>query len=637
MSKTLVGALRVTLGLDSAEFATGAARVQSISQKMGKQLADIGAAVSVASAGVAMAIRGAINSADDMGELAQKLGVPVESLSALKYAAEKSGVSFEDLQGSLLKLSRGMADSPQKFEKLGIAVRDARGEMRPTVDVMKDIADRFKAMPDGAEKSALAMDLFGKSGAAMILALSDGGDGLQALLDRAKELGLVISQETSDSAGRFNDSLTDLGAIATGLATIIAAELAPVLEKIGAFVLDIASAFQNLSPGTREFIAWAAGLTVLLGPILLALAAMAPVLALLFSPLTLVAAAIGGIVYAFSKWDEIVAAFSQGIGNLVDNGLRWLLENLGYTKEETDAATRAFWIVMAPLTSLKDMFVNLAVAAMQLATDFKKMAENSYTWVTTKFEELVAWLEALPSRMVEIGANIIQGLADGIASKWEAVKASIRTADTSMMQTFQEDWMIQSPSKVTEAYGKHIAEGLANGIAKGRDLVGEAVSGLNTVATGAMKGIGDLGRQVGDMFATAATNVLTGVTSLREAVGQLFQQLAQLFINSAMKSLFGDIFSGMNFGVPGYASGTMSAASGLAIVGEEGPELVRMRGGEQVYDARRTDRMLNGGAGESGPMQIRNQVYLDGTLILDRLDTAEGERALGGVMRKLGY
>lgn len=689
MAKTLVGALRVTLGLDSAEFASGAARVQNLSAQMAKKLAVIGTAVSVVGAGVATAIRGAINSADDMGELAQKLGVPVEALSALKYAAEKSGVSFEELQGSLLKLSRGMADSPEKFEKLGIAVRDAQGEIRPAVDVLKDIADRFKAMPDGAEKSALAMELFGKSGASMILALNGGGEGLQALLDRARELGLVISQETSEAAGNFNDNLHDLGAIATGLATIIAAKLAPVLEKISAFVLDMAAAFQNLDPATQEFIAWAAALAVILGPVLLAFAALAPLLALLFSPLVWIAAAIGAIVYAFLHWEEIVAKVKAWIADLVENGLNYLANALGYTTEEDIAAFKqGFWDA---IERIKQSFRDLAANIGETMETIKNGIVAAWDWIKTSVGGAIDWLgekwdtfigklqsaiqiakevgQAIADSMklpegfadkkgqgygglggyvpgsgtldpasYSTGAAMTDGIVTGAVDQMNIRSPELAAAMTVGLQAMKDAAQIASPSKVTEGYGRNLAEGLAQGITQGKDIVGQAAKGLTDTAAGAMKGIGDLGSRIGDMFATAATNVLTGVESLRDAVGKLIQQLAQLFINSAMKSLFGDLFDGLNLGgLNGYATGTLNAAAGWAMVGEEGPELVRMRGGERVFDARQTDRMTAAGAGGAGaPQQMVTQVYLDGELILNQIDTPQGEAVIARVNRRLG-
>jgi hypothetical protein len=644
MAKTLVGALRVTLGLDSAEFAAGAARVQAMSQKMSRQLAVIGAAVSVVGAGVATALRGAINTADDMGEMAQKLGVPVESLTALKHAAKILGVEFEGLQGGLLRLSRGMADNPEKFEALGIAVRDAQGQMRPTADVLRELADRFQSMPDGAEKTALAMDLFGKSGAAMIPMLNAGSVGITALMDEAKKLGLVISQETADSAGRFNENLDKLAATASGVALIIAANLAPVLEQISAFIVNAANAFQQLDPEMQKFLSWAAGLTVVLGPLIIGLGMVVGALGALLSPVALTVAGIGLLIAGIAtllptmeQWNKFCADMALIMGNL-------------------DIVFGLF--IDGAIENLKAAFAGLQTVAAEVWEGIKTSIGGAIDWIIARWDELVGKLQGAIQVARNVGTAISEalslgdgnaigdavttGLSNGILSGRNGVIAAITDLGLSAGQALKASLDSNSPSRVTHQIGVDAATGLANGINAGKDMVGQAAAGMGDVAAGAMKTVGDLGSRIGDMFATAATNVLTGVQSLREAVGQLLQQVAQLLINSAMKSLFGNIFGGggggggLFGGLPGYASGTMNASAGWAMVGEAGPELVRMRGGERVYDARRTDRMMGGGGEGGGPSQVTSNVYLDGELIRSQIETFEGEQAVGRVMRRLG-
>jgi phage-related protein len=668
MAKTLVGALRVTLGLDSAEFAAGAARVQAMSAQMAKKLAVIGTAVSVVGAGVATAIRGAINTADDMGEMAQKLGVPVEHLTALRHAAKILGVEFEGLQAGLLRLSRGMADSPEKFDALGISVRDANGQLRPTADVLKELSDRFQAMPDGAEKTALAMDLFGKSGAAMIPMLNAGSAGITALMDEAQKMGLVISQETADSAGKFNENLDKLAAAASGLALIIASHLAPVLEQISAFIVDMATAFQNLSPAAQEFLSWAAGLTVVLGPLIIGLG--------------LVVGAVGALVTPFTLTAGAIALLAAGIYAMLPTMEQWnkFWSDIGIIIEHVGTKIGEF--VTGAIETLKTAFSDLWTSAVEVWEGIKSTIGGAIDYVTAKWTAFIDLLTGAVDKAKAAGQAIAealsatpmngtggfegggggggksggggmynpasysagQGLSDGVingaADQMMMRSGELAAVMTMGLQVMKDAAQIASPSKVTEGFGRNLAEGLAQGMNQGKDLVGQAAQGLTDTAAGAMKGIGDLGARIGDMFATAATNVLTGVESLREAVGKLLQQIAQLLINSAMKQLFGNIFGGLNLGgVPGYATGTMNAAAGWALVGEQGPELMRMRGGERVYDARQTDRMMGGAAGAGAaaqPLQATTNVYLDGELILNQIDSPQGEAVIARVNRRLG-
>lgn len=122
-------------------------------------------------------------------------------MAGFKYAAELSGVSIDQLQTGLGKLikfqqdaAQGGKESTRVFEAFGIAVKDAEGNLRSTETLLKDFAVVFKALPNGPEKAAMALQVFGKSGLEMIPLLNAGADGIEAMTDRAKDLGLVFDE-----------------------------------------------------------------------------------------------------------------------------------------------------------------------------------------------------------------------------------------------------------------------------------------------------------------------------------------------------------------------------------------------------------------------------------------------------------
>jgi len=158
MADAVIGALRVNLGIDSAAFQNGLKQAQSGLQKFGSYaktgLLAAGAAATAAAGAMGLMVRNTINTADEMSKTAQKIGIPIEELSRLRYAADLSGVSFEGLQTAVGRLSRqmndarnGLASAKEPFDQLGVAVTNADGTLRGSSDVLKDIADRFSAMP----------------------------------------------------------------------------------------------------------------------------------------------------------------------------------------------------------------------------------------------------------------------------------------------------------------------------------------------------------------------------------------------------------------------------------------------------------------------------------------------------------
>lgn len=244
MASAVIGALRVNLGIDSAAFQDGLKSAQSSLSRFSNALkvGIMGAAAGVAAAltGIGLAVRGMIDEADQLSKAAQSVGMATEELSRLKWAADLSGVSFESLTGSLAKLSNAMAQSLTSatsqqalaFKTLGINVQNADGTMRSSREVLDMIAESFAHMKDGTEKTALAMQIFGRSGAQLIPLLNAGQFGLMEMADEAERLGIVIDTNTGKRAEVFNDTLTRLHAIFKGMVTQIMSGALPAMQAL---------------------------------------------------------------------------------------------------------------------------------------------------------------------------------------------------------------------------------------------------------------------------------------------------------------------------------------------------------------------------------------------------------------------
>lgn len=283
--RAVVGSLRVDLGMDTAEFAKGAKDAET---RLGRLLGTIksfaaGAVAALSTAAIASAIRSSVNHMDKMGDAAQRVGIAVEELSKLEYAARFADVSLGDLEANLTKFNRSLAqiqaggsnDASVALRALGVAATDSSGKLRPVPAIMADLAEEFAGMEDGAGKAAIAVALFGKSGTAMIPMLNEGREGLAGAAAQAEKLGLVISSNTSAAAAQFNDNLDILTYAAQGLTQQIAEKLLPtmvaitnsmvdyigegdvaeqiskalgfVMKELARFAVDVATAFEELT------------------------------------------------------------------------------------------------------------------------------------------------------------------------------------------------------------------------------------------------------------------------------------------------------------------------------------------------------------------------------------------------------
>lgn len=192
-----------------------------------------------AGGGLAAIGKTAINTADEMGKMSQRIGVAVEDLSALKFAAELADVQFSELTNGLRFFSRSMDEArrgtleyKEAYDRLNVTVVDGNGNLRNTFDVMADVADRFQAMADGATKTALAQDLFGRTGANLITLLNQGGEALRAYREEAEKFGLIITRDTAQAAERFNDAITRLNNAMRGAVLQAMTPLIPVLAQL---------------------------------------------------------------------------------------------------------------------------------------------------------------------------------------------------------------------------------------------------------------------------------------------------------------------------------------------------------------------------------------------------------------------
>ena len=549
MASSVIGALRVNLGLDSAQFNKGAKQAQTTAQRLGRNMQRIGAAASVVGAGVALAIRGQLNAADDLGKSAQQLGLPVEQLSQLQHAAKLSGVSMSSLETGLRRLSQNMAQDAEKFSALGIAVRDANGEMRPTADVMADLSNVLADMPDGAEKTALAMDLMGRSGAEMIPLLNGGADSLKAMMAEADALGLTISGETAAAAAQFNDNLTRLSGLVQGVVRIMSAEFAPVLATISDAVAGFAERFQNLSPQMRRFIGVAGAIAIALGPVLIALGTLVIVVGAISAPVLLAVGAIAAITAGLvAFWPEIVAAKDALVG-MIEDGI--------------EAAKTAFENARQAISDFTERMIDLG--------------NRGIDFVKEKLRELVAFLSDLPARFREAGANLMSGLTEGISDGASRARDAIGNVVTGLRNRFSRDTETRSPSRLFARLGGFLMDGLALGI---REKSGAPVEAMSDVASslGDVDAASfDLGQSLSGLF----TDALTGAKNLNDGLKDLLSSMSKMFLNQAFSQFFDRVLPSFNFGCARAMGGPVSAGS-TYLVGERGPELFTPSGGGNI-------------------------------------------------------
>jgi phage-related protein len=213
-------------------------------------------------------------------KMSQETGLAAEPASALISIFERYGVSGDDASKSLGNLSKqiegsaltaqglkgGLSASSDRLKQLGIDVLDTSGKTRPLNDILLDVADKMKEMPDGAEKTAIAMQLFGKSGKDMLPILSEGGDAMKEMEADAKKLGLTLTGDNVAQVRAYGFAQKDMGEALAGVKLQLGVALMPLLSQLMIYISKGAVAFnQEILPAIKVF---AATVTANLLPVL---------------------------------------------------------------------------------------------------------------------------------------------------------------------------------------------------------------------------------------------------------------------------------------------------------------------------------------------------------------------------------
>lgn len=142
------------------------------------------------------------------------------TLSALDYANE-----MKELNDAVKKSSDG-------YVRLGINVLGTDGKARKLTDVLDDVAEKFQDMPDGVEKSAIAIELFGRSGTRMIPFLNQGKEGIAKLTAQTERLSPTLTTAQKQIGSNFNDALDRLSLAASNTKNQFFLLFAPALQRL---------------------------------------------------------------------------------------------------------------------------------------------------------------------------------------------------------------------------------------------------------------------------------------------------------------------------------------------------------------------------------------------------------------------
>lgn len=409
-------------------------------------------------------------SGDQFDKMSQKAGISAKILSQLSHAANMSGVSTEQFGANILKLNQQIASAATgnktaqlAFKRAGVSIRDSAGKLKTADQVMIEMSDTFKKMPEGIYKSDLAMAVFGKSGADMIPLLQGGSESIRDLMHQADELGMTFSNDDAAAGAEFCDSLDLLKKSARGLTNTIGKQLIPVItpliqslskwitanrELISSKIAEFIENFKAALPQIKDFLA---GIWTGINDTASAMGGWMPLLqnsGKLFLTIKSIQFAgwlktTGKAVLALSK------SFLKAIPAIVRFGVALLTNPIGMVIAGITALVTAGYFLYKNwdkiVTFIKNMWTGVKTFFAEKFASITKMFDdgfiNGILNLLKNFNPVTLVMDAIDGifkyftgvSLIDEGKRFIQSFADGIVNTWKSIKKFVIDTFTGWM------------------------------------------------------------------------------------------------------------------------------------------------------------------------------------------------------------
>lgn len=666
-----------TSGLDQAGRVADK-RMRDIEKRAKAAGVLIGAALSAAGYAIADGIRDAINEADKLNDLNQRLGLSAEALSGYSYAAKQSGTDIEALARGMKLLAKNTTEAldagseqGKLFDALNIDVIDqATGKLRSLEDLLPEIAEKFRILDDATLESALAQKLFGKSGDELIEFLNLGRQGIEDYREELRAMGGEMSGDTLAKADALKDKLSKIDTQFDAIYLQLAERLLPALQDFADYTSEAAengSGFISIIDGMGPVLK-------LVGGYLGKIADLARLVGLNFGFLTESLTTAAGGIRAVAQGDLKAALLQMVRLRDLAKDYKSQFSDLVYGSDPTSSSSGASGKKRGGRGAMVDPSSAQALAESKALhnavtgvldgdpakskktgkSDAEKEAERLLE-MFQRLREQQAQSIALYGQTTEV-AKLRYQLEHGDLAKLTDEQKSLLLGQAEMLDNLdalakRREEQIELEQKENDAIREHkeLVSGLLEDIAFETELLGKnnkekeiavalrrlgarATDEEKAAITSGLENLQSLSEQVGvldefrESFQDNVADVLSGTKSITDAVDDMAKSITQILSRRLAEqfsdwllgaegtsntgwlgSLFGSLFSGSGSSgitssgaggitgtVPGFAGGTNFAPGGLAIVGEEGPELMNVPRGAQIMPADQTARMLGG-------------------------------------------
>ena len=638
--------LAAKLTLDSSSFTSGLKSAESQGNGLSNTLNKVtSAAKKVASAlvlkeGISAMKNLATQAAaagDKIDKQSQALNMSREAYQEWDYILSQAGGSIDSLGVSMKTLNNSILSGSDSVEKLGLSFEDL-GNMS-LEEQFEAVVRAFQDMPESAEKSALAVELFGRNGLELLPLLNSSSDTIDTLRQRFEELGIAMSDDMIDSAVNYTDAMDTMQRTLEAAGIAIGSELLPTLtewvtkatnfagELLKAYkdngiegVFDtlnqkLSTLIENLKTSDSPFLNF-------LGNTLDDIQSVLSLVKDLFTDFQ-------GTVSAMKESDSAGIRFLGSALDTVKSAFEWIMENQEVVVAAVGAIVAAFAVgqivsFVANLNPVTIILAAIAAAATLIVSNWEDVKatmiaiwDSIKTSITSAWEAVTKWWQ--------------EDVAGPISEKWEAAKTKLTEIWESIKTTASETW--ESIKTATETAWKSIKTAVTAPIILAQLLLAVAWESIKNAAETAWNAI-----------KTAAETTWNAIKSvIIDPVQNVIDKIQELLGLKETKTItvttyYNEVRTGSG-GSHGFAKGEWN------IPYDNFPAILHR--GERVLTASQARQMDDGTNGMSGTtfdgvvdavvqairegMQgVHVDSYLDGRLLTDEVNRYQGADLIAG-------
>lgn len=536
-----VGSVKYAVELDDSKLDQQADKTEkTITSKLGGAFGTAGKAIAAGSAaiagGVAVAGKAMVSMAgdvsktgDEIDKMSQKIGISAQAYQEWAYVFERSGADVNNLQTGMKTLSSVIADAAAgsegaaaKLSAVGISIEEI-GSLSQE-DQLALVISRLQEMEGGAERTAAASDLLGRSATDMAAVLNMTAEDTQALIDETHEYGMLMSDDAVAASAAYQDSLTKMQHTMDGLKNGLATALLPGLIEVVDGITEVANGSVELGDAIDHGIesmldtidkklpdVLSRGVQIIT-KIAEGIAKNTPKVidAILKVTKSLLEKLVAALPDIQAKAVEMLSSLATGIlqgmptaitaiGNVIVGILQKLLENLPAMLQKgvellTQLAAGIAQNAPAILSAIGDVIGRLlSTIASHLPQLLQKgiemigqLAAGLIRAVPQAIKGIGEVIKGIQNAFKqinwgELGRAIIDGIAAGLRNAGHVLMDAALNAARGAFDTVKSFFGISSPSKLMrDQIGVYIPAGIAEGIEDGSDDLDQSIEGMST-------------------------------------------------------------------------------------------------------------------------------------------------------------